>query len=180
MKHVMPVRQRLGTRTLFNLIGPLSNPARPTAQILGVYDEALLEPMARALLDLGLERAFVVHGSGLDELALHAPSRIVALDGGGLRYLEADPEGLGIEGAAIGDLAGGSAEENAALLRAILSGKDQGPRARVVALNAAAGLVLAGLEDDWSAAYRQALERMRSGEPASLLDRWTEASRELK
>jgi anthranilate phosphoribosyltransferase len=180
MKAVMPVRRALGTRTLFNLIGPLSNPVRPYAQVLGVYSEALLEPMAQALLDMGCERAFVVHGAGMDELALHGTSRIVAVEGGGLRGLEVNPEALGLAPAAAADLTGGTAEENAALLREVLGGKDRGPRARVVALNAAAGLVLTGAEDDWAAAARRALELMAAGEPLRLLERWVEASRDLK
>lgn len=179
MKHVMPVRQALGTRTLFNLIGPLSNPARPTMQILGVFSEDLLEPMARALLDMGSERAFVVHGSGLDEIALHGPTQVMAVEGGGLRALEIDPQALGIEAVDPSELKGGDAKENADLLRAVLSGKDTGPRARAVAVNAAAGLILAGIEDDWSAACRRATEMLSSGSAAQLLGRWAEASRDL-
>ena len=180
MKHVMPVRRALGTRTLFNLIGPLSNPARPTAQVLGVYDEALLEPMAQALLDLDVERAFVVFGSGMDELALHGPSQVIALDGGGLRGLEVDPQVLGIEPAEPDELAGGDAGENAEILRAILGGRDSGPRARAVALNAAAGLILVDKEDDWNVAYRRVLEHLASGEAEGFLERWAQASRDLK
>ncbi len=180
MKAVMPVRRALGTRTLFNLIGPLSNPARPGSQVLGVYSEDLLEPMAQALLDLGLERAFVVHGSGMDELALHGPSSIMAVEGGGLRHLEVNPESPGLEPAAPEELAGGSAEENAALLRDVLGGRDRGPRAHAVALNAAAGLVLTGRSDDWGGAYREAMELMAGGEPERLVDRWAEASKDLK
>jgi anthranilate phosphoribosyltransferase len=178
-KNVMPVRRALGTRTLFNLIGPLCNPARPQLQLLGVYSEALLEPMAQALLDLGVTRAFVVHGAGMDELALHGVTRVAAVDGGGLRFLEVDPQALGIESASPQELAGGSAEENAVILRALLEGSDRGPRARAVALNAAAGLILAGHEDDWSAAYRAAMELLASGQAARLLERWGEASRDL-
>jgi anthranilate phosphoribosyltransferase len=180
MKIVLPVRQALGTRTLFNLIGPLCNPARPYAQVLGVHSERLLEPIAQALLDMGCERAFVVHGSGMDELALHGPSRIIAVEGGGLRGLEVSPEALGLEPAAAADLTGGSAAENAALLRDVLGGRDRGPRARAVAINAAAGLVLTGAEDDWAAAARRALDLMAAGEPLRLLERWVEASRDLK
>jgi len=180
MKIVMPVRRALGTRTLFNIIGPLCNPVRPALQLLGVHSEALLEPIAEALLDMGCERAFVVHGAGSDELALHGPSRIVAVEGGGLRSLEVNPEALGLEPAAAADLTGGSAEENATILREVLGGKDRGPRARAVAINAAAGLVLAGAEDDWAAAARRALELMAAGEPLRLLERWIEASKDLK
>ncbi len=180
MKAVMPVRRALGTRTLFNLIGPLSNPARPGAQVLGVYSEHLLEPMAQALLDMGMERAFVVHGSGMDEIALHGPSSIMAVEGGGLRHLEVNPESLGVEPATPDELAGGSAEENATLLRDVLGGRDQGPRARAVAINAAAGLVLTGRSDDWGAAYREAMALMADAAPERLLDRWIEASKDLK
>ena len=115
-----------------------------------------------------------------DELALHGTSRIVAVEGGGLRGLEVNPEALGLAPAAAADLTGGTAEENAALLREVLGGRDRGPRARVVALNAAAGLVLTGAEDDWAAAARRALELMAAGEPLRLLERWAEASRDLK
>lgn len=180
MKIVMPIRRALGTRTLFNLIGPLCNPVRPPMQLLGVHSESLLEPIAEALLDMGTERAFVVHGSGTDELALHGPTRIVAVEGGGLRGLEVSPEALGLAPAPLADITGGSAAENAALLRDVLGGKDRGPRARAVAINAAAGLVLAGAEDDWAAAARRALELMAAGEPLRLLERWIEASRDLK
>ncbi|MCB1164368.1 anthranilate phosphoribosyltransferase, partial [bacterium] len=179
-KHVMPVRRALGTRTLFNLIGPLSNPVRPYAQVLGVNSEAMLEPMAQALLGMGAERAFVVHGAGMDELALHGSTLIIAVEGGGLRHLEVNPEAIGLDPAPPTDLTGGTAEDNAALLRDVLGGKDRGPRARAIALNAAAGLVLTGAEDDWAAAARRCLELMASGEPLRLLERWAAASRDLR
>jgi len=179
MKEVMPVRRALATKTLFNLIGPLSNPARPTAQVLGVSREDLLEPMARALADMGLERAFVVHGAGLDELGLHGVNRIVALERGELSEMTLDPDELDLEPVAAGELAGGDAAENAAALRDILGGRDKGPRARVVALNAAAGLILAGREKDWPRACERAMDILASGEAEKLLGRWAEASRDL-
>ena len=180
MKYVMPVRQALKTRTIFNLIGPLSNPARPTAQVLGVFQERLLEPMARALKDLGLERAFVVHGSGMDEICLHGPTNIISLEGGILKHLTLEPEALGIEGAPPGDLTGGDREENALHMKNILGGRDRGARARAVALNAAAGLLLAGEESEWAAAYQRAHDLLGTGAAARLLNRWAEASQDLK
>lgn len=179
MKHVAPVRQQLGTRTLFNILGPLCNPARPEAIVLGVYSLDLLEIMATALIDLGVKRALVVHGSGMDELCLHGPSQIIALDGGGLRGLEVDPEMLGIAPAPPEELKGGDAAENARLLREILTGREKGAMARAVALNAAAGLIVTGRSDDWAEAYRRCLDLMASGEPGKLLERWVEASRDL-
>lgn len=179
MKNVMPVRQALKTRTIFNLVGPLCNPARPTAQVLGVFSEALMRPMALALRDMGVARAFVVHGSGLDEIALHGPTSVVEVSGGELSEFTLDPARLGVKTAALEELSGGDAATNAAMLRDILGGRDHGPRARSVALNAAAGLILADKEYDWSTAYCAALDILATGEPEKLLDRWATASREL-
>jgi anthranilate phosphoribosyltransferase len=179
MKHVAPVRGALGTRTIFNILGPLCNPARPSAMILGVYSEHLLEIMATALLDLKVERALVVHGSGMDELALHGPTKIIAVEGGGLRSLEVDPEMLDIKPAAVDELRGGDADENAVLLRDILGGRNLGAGARAVALNVAAGLVLTGRSEDWSQAFREAMDLIATGEPERLLNRWGEACGDL-
>ncbi|MCP4549971.1 MAG: anthranilate phosphoribosyltransferase [bacterium] len=179
MKYVAPVRQHLGTRTLFNILGPLCNPARPQSIVLGVYSPDLLEVMATALLDLGMEHAFVIHGAGMDELALHGPTQIIAVSGGGLRSLEVDPGMLGIEGADPTELKGGDAGQNAHLLREILGGRETGAMARAVALNAAAGLVLKGIADDWARAYRTTFDLLASGEPEKLLDRWAQATQDL-
>jgi len=179
MKEVMPVRQALGTKTLFNIIGPLSNPARPTAQIIGVASESLLLPMAQALADMGVERAFVVHGDGMDELGLHGDNRIVVLSGGELGEEVLEPEALGTSALDPSDLAGGEAETNARLLREVLGGRDRGTRAKVVALNAAAGLMLAGLETEWLRAFERGEDILAGGAAEHLLDRWAEASRDL-
>ncbi len=179
MKEVMPVRQALATKTIFNLIGPLSNPARPTAQVLGVSREDLLEPMAQALRDMKLERAFVVHGAGMDELGLHGTNRIAKLEGGELSELDLTPADLGAEPIDAAELAGGEADENAAILRDILGGRDTGARAKAVAVNVGAGLILAGHERSWSAAYERGLDILASGAPEGLLNRWAEASKDL-
>ena len=179
MKNVMPVRQALKTRTIFNLVGPLCNPARPTAQVLGVFSEALLKPMALALRDMGVGRAFVVHGSGLDEIGLHGTTSIVELTDGQLSEFTLNPEALGVERAAIDELRGGDAAENARKLRDILGGRDRGAGMRAAALNAAAGLILAGKRTDWRDAYNNVHHLLASGAGERLLDRWVEASRDL-
>ncbi len=179
MKRVMPIRRTLRTRTLFNLLGPLSNPAQPTSQVLGVFSEALLRPMAEALREMGLARAMVVHGSGLDEIALHDRTRVVVLEEGELREEELDCRELGIAPAAVEELAGGDAAQNARVLEAVLGGRDRGARARAVALNAAAGLQVAGRESEWRAAYDAAWDLLRSGEALKLLRRWAEATQDL-
>lgn len=179
MKNVMPVRQALKTRTIFNLVGPLCNPARPTAQVLGVFSEELLKPMALALKDLGIARAFVVHGSGLDEIGLHGPTSVVEVFRGQTREFTVDPAALGVEPAAIRELKGGDAAENARKLRDILGGRDRGAGMRAVALNAAAGLILAGRQSDWRDAYNGACHLLAAGAGERLLDRWVEASKDL-
>ena len=175
----MPVRQKLATKTIFNIIGPLSNPARPTAQVLGVSTEDLLEPMAKALRDMKLERAFVVHGAGMDELGLHGTNRIVKLEGGKLFELDLAPADLGLEPIDVAELAGGDADANAAILREIIGGRDTGARAQAVAINVGAGLILAGHEKGWSAAYERSMDILASGAAEGLLKRWAEASKDL-
>ena len=179
MKEVMPVRQVLATKTIFNLIGPLSNPARPTAQVIGVANENLLEPVAGALVDMGLPRAMVVHGAGMDEFALHGTSRFMIIDGDKITSDTLEPGDVGLESIDAAELKGGNAEENAAILREILGGRDTGPRAQVVALNVAAGIILAGHEKAWRVAYERAMDILSTGAPEALLNRWVEASKDL-
>ncbi len=179
MKEVMPVRQALATKTIFNLIGPLSNPARPSAQVLGVSREDLLVPMAEALRDMKLEHAFVVHGAGMDELGLHGTNRIVKLEGGELSEIDLAPADLGVAPIDASELAGGDAETNAAMLLEILGGRDTGARAQAVAINVGAGFILAGHEKGWSAAYERGLDILASGAAEGLLKRWAEASKDL-
>ncbi len=145
MKHVAPVRAQLKTRTVFNILGPLTNPARATRQIMGVFDRALVEPLAQVLLNLGAERAFVVAGSdGLDEFTLAGPTFVAEAVGGSVQSYEITPEQLGLKPADRDAVQGGTAETNARILREVLEGK-AGPHRDIVLMNAACG-VLAGRE----------------------------------
>lgn len=167
------LRRGLGLRTILDLAAPLTDPAASPLRLLGVAEPALMDRLAEALLAMEVDRAFVVCGDGLAALSPAGPSQILAVEGGGLRPLEVDPVALGLEAGPARELDSGSAAENAARLRAVLAGEDRGPWARAVALNAAAGLVLAGIEDDWAAACRRALAALAGGEAAACLARWT-------
>jgi anthranilate phosphoribosyltransferase len=154
MKHAIGPRRELGQRTIFNLLGPLTNPAGATHQLIGVYDPALTQPLAEVLGSLGGRAAFVVHGyGGLDEMTTSGPNRVSRLLDGRVSTYELDAAGLGLRPASAGDLRGGDPAENAAMLRALLCGEDSGPRRDVVLLNSAAALatehgdVAAGLEE---------------------------------
>jgi anthranilate phosphoribosyltransferase len=162
MKHALGPRRELGQRTIFNLLGPLTNPAGATHQLIGVYDPALTEPLARVLGELGGRAAFVVHGyGGLDELGTAGPNRLSHLRQGRVRTFTLDPAGLGLRRATLAELRGGEPAENAALVRSLLSGADRSPRRDVVLLNAAAAL--ASEDGDFPAALRQAEQALESG-----------------
>ena len=141
MRHVGPVRAEVGFRTVFNLLGPLSNPAGARRQVMGVYDPRLLEPLVEALGRLGAVRAWTVHGQGLDELTTTGVSQVAEWRDGRVRRFEVTPEDAGLPRASLDDLRGGDAEENAAALRAVLGGAP-GPYRDIVLLNAAAALVV--------------------------------------
>lgn len=172
MRAVMPVRRLLGVRTVFNLLGPLVNPAGVRRQVVGVYSPDILPLMAGALAELGAERAWVVHSEdGLDEVSLSAPTRVATVEGGAVAGgFTIDPVALGFGAARREDLAGGDAGDNAERLREILSGRDDGAAAGAVALNAAAALVVAGVEDALPIALGRTRECLRAGRPAALLD----------
>jgi anthranilate phosphoribosyltransferase len=142
MRHVTPIRQELGFRTIFNLLGPLSNPAGAQRQVLGVYDPRLIEPLARVLGALGSERAWVVHGSGLDELTTTGSTSVVEWRNGGVRLFNITPEAVGLPRASLDDLRGGDPADNAKALSDLLDGR-QGPYRDVVLLNAAAAFLVA-------------------------------------
>ena len=143
MRHVLPVRRELGFRTIFNLLGPLANPAGARRQVLGVYDLRLIEPMARAIGQLGAEHAWVVHGQGLDELTNTGPTEVAEWRGGKVRLFTVNPEDAGVQPGQLEELRGGDAETNAAALRALLDGRP-GAYLETVVLNAAAGFLVAG------------------------------------
>jgi len=142
MRHVTPIRQELGFRTIFNLLGPLSNPAGAQRQLLGVYDLRWVEPLARVLGALGAERAWVVHGEGLDEMTTTGATHVAEWRDGGVRLFNISPEAVGLPRASLADLAGGDPADNAEAMRALLSGAT-GAYRDIVLLNAAAALLVA-------------------------------------
>lgn len=147
MKYVQPVRRELRFRTVFNLLGPLTNPAQASAQVVGVYSADLVEKLALALNELGLHRALVVHGDdGLDEITISGPSKIAEISDGQVHTYKLAPEDFGLKRAALDEIAGGDAQENAAIIRSILDG-ERSCRRDVVLLNAAAALIAAGHVD---------------------------------
>jgi anthranilate phosphoribosyltransferase len=172
-----PVRRALKVRTIMNLLGPCLNPARPKVQLLGVADPRLLRPIAETLRALGVERALVVHGSGLDEIALHGFTQAVALTGGTLEELEITPEQAGLERMPKQQIAGGSPQENAQRLGALLTARGREADAAVVALNAGALLMIAGKAVDLRDGVSFAMDALRSGRANGLLQDFVEASR---
>lgn len=163
MKHAAPVRQALKTRTLFNILGPLINPASPDYMLLGVYKPELLMPIAETLKALGVQRAMVVHGSGLDEVALHGPTSVAELKDGEITTYELIPEDFGVEGAEINALRGGNPEENAAITHAILKGEGVQAHRDAVAINAGCALYISGLAPCVKTGTTQALAMISTG-----------------
>jgi anthranilate phosphoribosyltransferase len=171
MKNVGPTRVELGTRTIFNLLGPLSNPAGVKRQMVGVFSRQWVEPLANVLKNLGSETAWVVHGSdGLDEVTSAGPTHVAALDNGTVRSFEIAPEDVGVARAMPDMLRGGDAEENARALLDVLKGKASAFR-DVALLNAAAGLVVAGRAKDLKQGFALAAKSIDSGEAEGRLDR---------
>ena len=149
MKFAAMPRKQIGVRSVFNILGPLANPAFTRYMLIGVYDEALMEPMAKVLQNLGVKRAMVVHGSdGLDEITISGTTKICEIKGSKLIKYELDPRDYGMRTANIGEVAGGTAEENAQITLAILSGQERGAKRDIVLLNAACALVIAGSAED--------------------------------
>jgi anthranilate phosphoribosyltransferase len=170
MRHVAGARVELGTRTIFNLLGPLANPAGARRQLMGVFAPEWVEPLAQVLARLGAERAWVVHGAdGLDELSTTGPSRVAELRDGAIRTFEVTPEQAGLPRARPGDLKGGDATTNADALRALLDGL-RGPYRDIVLLNGAAALVVAGRADDLADGVARAAEAIDSGAAKAALD----------
>lgn len=148
MKYAIGPRKEVGIRTVFNILGPLTNPANASSQVLGVFSPDLTDPMANVLNGLGVERAMVVHGlEGMDEISLSGPTRVSELKGGKISTYEISPEDFGLKRASINELQGGDASENADLARMILKGKLIGPKREIIVLNAAAGIYVAGKAD---------------------------------
>ncbi len=171
MKHVGPSRVELGTRTIFNILGPMSNPAGTKRQLIGVFSRELVEPMARVLATLGSDRIWVVHGSdGLDEITTTGPTFVAELKDGQVSAFEISPEDIGLAPAAPHQLKGGDAETNAAAIRALLGG-EQGPFRDIVVFNCAAALVVAGKAAGLAEGARMAAEAIDSGGALQRLQR---------
>lgn len=163
-RHAMPVRQQLKTRTLFNVLGPLINPARPPLAVIGVYSPALVLPIAQTLKVLGYQRAAVVHGGGMDEVALHSHTHVAELRDGEITSYQLTPDDFGLQMFPQEALAGGSPEENRDILARLLQGKGEPAHEQAVAANVALLLKVFGHEDLRQNA-QQALETIRSGQP---------------
>lgn len=169
MRQVQKIRRELRMRTMFNLLGPLTNPAHASGQVVGVYALEMVEKLAEALCMLGLRRALVVHGlDGLDEITIAGPTRVAEARDGTVRTYEVNPEEFGMKRSTLAEIAGGDAEENAAIIREILSGT-KSPRRDVVVLNSAAALVAAGRADHLSMGVPLAQSSIDSGAAAGKL-----------
>lgn len=171
MKHVQPVRQSLDFRTAFNILGPLANPARVPAQVMGVSDESLMPRIIETLRLLGLKRAMVVHSNGMDELSTMGPTRILHLKDDRISEEKLDPTEYGFRLADFNDLAGGDATVNAGIVRGILAGEDGGPKKDIVLLNAAAAIMVAGLAGDFVEGVEKADQAIVSGSALACLDK---------
>ena len=169
MKHVVPVRKELGVRTIFNFLGPLTNPAGATRQLLGVSDRRYQETIAEALAGLGCDHALVVTADdGLDEFTISGPTRVIEVRDGGTSEWFASPGDYGIEESALEEIAGGEPEENAATARAVLAG-EPGAAADVAVLNAGAAIYVGGRADDLAGGIDRAREAIDSGAAADVL-----------
>lgn len=178
MKYVAPVRKTLGIRTLFNILGPLANPAHAGMQLLGVYDDSLLEPMAHVLNELGVKNALVVHGTdGLDEVSISAPTHIIEVRDGKFNEMTITPEQFGLTRADKADVVGGTPAENAEITRAILNG-DKGAKRDVVLLNAGLALYTAHPEMTMQDAIDLAADAIDSGKAAQKLNDFIQLTKE--
>jgi anthranilate phosphoribosyltransferase len=179
MKHVMPARREMGIRTVFNMLGPLTNPAGANAQVIGVYARGLVEPLARVLAELGTIRAFVVHGAdGLDEISTTGESFVAEVREGVVRASDVRPEDFGVSRASVGDLVGGDREQNAEIIRRVLSG-EPGPKRDIVVVNAAAALVAGGRARDFKEGAQQAEQSIDRGAARGKLEALAELSQRL-
>ena len=178
MRHAGPTRREIGVPTVFNFLGPLANPARPRRQVVGVSDPAMAEKMVGVLQANGATRALVVYGhDGLDELTTTTTSTVIELDGDEVRTYVVDPGALGMNLANVDDLRGGDAARNAELTASVLGG-ESGPHRDLVMLNAAAGIVVAGLAADLVEGLAKAAESIDSGRALTVKDRLVEVSQE--
>ncbi|WP_232455207.1 anthranilate phosphoribosyltransferase [Oceanisphaera avium] len=176
IRHAQPVRKALKTRTIFNVLGPLINPARPDFMLLGVYSEALVRPIADTLLAMGLKRGMVVHGSGLDEIAVHGPTSVAEILDGEISEYIITPEELGLERYDISAIAGGEPSENKAITLELLQGRGTPAQQNVIALNVAPLLVMSGKAETLKEAVAQVLTVLKSGKAMDVAHKLAELS----
>ena len=177
MKYVATIRRELGFPTVFNILGPLTNPAVPNMQIMGVYSEELVESMAQVLSNIGIERGMVVYGQDkLDEISVCAPTTVCEINGGVLKKYEIKPEDFGFERAEAGALVGGTPEDNAKITLAILKGEDKGAKRNAIAMNAGAALYIAGKAVSFEEGVRLAEKLIDSGAALEKLNKFIELS----
>lgn len=180
MKHIMPIRKSIPHRTIFNILGPLTNPADVKKQFVGVYDKAFVEKMARVLKMSGSKSAMVVASNdGLDELSLGAPSYVSSLSDGEITSYELDPQALGFKKASLDEIRGGEAKENAEITRAILDGSLKGPKREIVILNTAASLIVEGKARDFQEGIEMANEAIDSKKAIASLEKIIKVSKSL-
>lgn len=176
MKYVGPIRRELGFRTVFNILGPLTNPATPKRQLLGVYDDYLVEPLAQVLIELGIKRGMVVYGMDkLDEISMSAPTRICEINNGWVKPYMISPEDFGFERCEKNELKGGTPLENAEITRAVLRG-EKGPKRNAVLLNSGASLYIGEKADSFKAGVKLAEELIDSGKAYETMQKVIEAS----
>jgi anthranilate phosphoribosyltransferase len=176
MKYVQPVRKALGFRTVFNILGPLANPAGVTAQVMGVADESLMQRIAEALKLLGTRRGMVVHSDGLDEIGISRVTKIIEIRNGQVSDRELDPEELGISLVDVEQLKVGDVKTSAAVLRDIVNGREQGPRRDIVVLNAAAAILAGNLAENLESALQIADASVSEGKASACLEKLIEIS----
>ncbi|MBQ8469812.1 MAG: anthranilate phosphoribosyltransferase, partial [Clostridia bacterium] len=177
MKYVGPIRKELGIRTVFNILGPLTNPAKPSYMVLGVYDEYLVQPLAQVLATLGVERGMVVYGKDrMDEISASSETAVAEINNGWYKTYSIQPEDFGLTRGTKEELVGGTAEENATITRDILSGKEQGTRRNAVLMNAGACFYVAGVTETLAEGVQKAAEVIDSGAALKTLEAYIAAS----
>ena len=175
MKYVAPIRRELGIRTVFNILGPLSNPAGANMELMGVFDQSLVEPLAQVMAKLGVVRGMVVYGQdSLDEISMCAPTSVCEIKDGWFQSYELTPEQFGYTRCSKEELQGGSPEENAVITKAILTGKEKGAKRQAVCLNAGAALYIAGKADTMEKGVRMAEELIDSGAALKKLEEFVQ------
>ena len=177
MKYVAPIRKELGIRTVFNILGPLSNPAGANMELMGVYDESLVEPLSRVMTNLGVKRGMVVYGQDkLDEISMSAPTTVCEINNGHYRSYVIQPEDFGLKRCTKDELVGGTATENAEITKGILSGRIQGAKRDAVCMNAGAALYIGGKADSIGEGIKLAQQLIDSGAAMKKLEEFVEFS----